>query len=172
MKKSLTINAMRNGKKVAKSVGFVNPDAANSLVGGFAQMLNALSNDTFVSSQVVKTMDTTEEDSSGSSTPATTKLEPTLEPILDEYDLSDKGGYVGITYNGDGILLARTEVDDRGYTGVITNYFSEEYPVSPNTLVLQTEDYVSEYGITIYIHATEGERYAAKTISFVLDRND
>lgn len=35
MKKSLTINAIRNGKKVSKSLGYINSDAANSIVGGF-----------------------------------------------------------------------------------------------------------------------------------------
>lgn len=76
MKKSLTINAIRNGKKVSKSLGYINPDAANSIVGGFAQMVNALSNDTFVNAEVVKKMDTSEEEQqSGGSTPTPAKQE-------------------------------------------------------------------------------------------------
>ena len=96
MKKSLTINATRDGKKVAKSFGYVNPDVANSLVGGFAQMVNALSNDTFVNSQVVKVMDTTEEETGGT-TPAPAGL---LDPQLECQDWGGKG--VAINYLGDG----------------------------------------------------------------------
>ena len=122
MKKSLTINATRNGKKVAKSFGFVNPDVANSLVGGFAQMVNALSNDTFVSSQVVKTMDTTEEEQGGGSAPATGKTIPTMSisAYPDEINLTSQDGvnysyqydasYGDVTftveYNDDGIIYA------------------------------------------------------------------
>ena len=62
MKKSLTINATRNGKKVSKNFGYVNPDVANSIAGGFAQMVNALTTNTFVNAEVVKKMDTTEEE--------------------------------------------------------------------------------------------------------------
>ena len=102
-KKSLTINAVRDGKKVAKSVGFVNPDVANSLVGGFAQMLNALSNDTFVNSQVVKVMDTTEEDSGGGSAPAPAPAKQ--EGIITWVN------HV-INYNGDGTLYRRASGTD------------------------------------------------------------
>lgn len=70
MKKSLTINATRAGKKVAKNIGFVNPNVANSLVGSAAQMFNALTNDTFVNSEVVKVMDTSEEEQSTTPAPA------------------------------------------------------------------------------------------------------
>ena len=62
MKKSLNINATRNGKKVSTSIGYVNPDVANSIAGGFAQMVNALTTNTFVNAEVVKKMDTTEEE--------------------------------------------------------------------------------------------------------------
>ena len=99
-KKSLTINATRNGKKVSKSLGFINPDVANSLVGGFAQMVNALSNDTFVNAEVVKKMDTTEEDTGGGTTPAPAGL---LDPNI-RWGQVLIGGveYEGYTWDGNG----------------------------------------------------------------------
>ena len=121
MKTSLTINATRAGKKVAKSFGYVNPDVANSLVGGFAQMVNALSNDTFVNAEVVKKMDTTEEDTGGGSAPATGKTIPTLSiSTYPEINLTSQDGvnysyqydaaYGDVTftveYNGDGAIYA------------------------------------------------------------------
>ena len=78
---------------------------------------------------------------------------------------------MGITYNGDGKLLARAEADDSGSIRHVATYFSAEYGGSPNTLVIQSEAEIPDY-VTIYIHATEGESYAAKTISFELERND
>lgn len=94
MKKSLNINAIRGGKKVSKNIGYVNPDAPNSLVGGFAQMVNALTNDTFVNAEVVKRMDTTEEEQSGGGTPA--PAGKTQGVITYENGV--------VTYNGDGEL--------------------------------------------------------------------
>ena len=93
MKKSLTINATRDGKKVAKSFGFVNPNVANSLVGGFAQMVNNLTTDTFVNAQVVKTMDTTEEETTPTPTPAPAtdtdnRYQPTISNISAVFDSS------------------------------------------------------------------------------------
>ena len=106
-KKSLTINATRNGKKVSKSLGFINPDVANSLVGGFAQMVNALSNDTFVNAEVVKKMDTTEEDTGGGSTPA-----GLLDPNLRITNAT-------ITWDGDGVC----------YTGNKSSTFTWNDPI-------------------------------------------
>lgn len=100
MKKSLTINATRDGKKVAKSFGFVNPDVANSLVGGFAQMVNALSNDTFVNAEVVKRMDTTEEEQT---TPTPTPAPAGKQEGIITYD--DDQENPTVTYNGDGAVF-------------------------------------------------------------------
>ena len=99
MKKSLTINATRDGKKVAKSFGFVNPNVANSLVGGFAQMVNNLTTDTFVNAQVVKVMDTTEEEQAAA---------PAKQEGIITYD-EDSGI---VTYNGDGTLYYQADRGD------------------------------------------------------------
>ena len=109
MKKNLNINAIRNGKKVSKSLGFVNPDVANSLVGGFAQMVNALTNDTFVNSEVVKVMDTSEEESSSTPTPAPAGK---TEGVITLYDIGndrtasaiEKYSTYRVDYNGDATL--------------------------------------------------------------------
>ena len=107
MKKSLTINATRAGKKVSKNIGYVNPDVANSLVGGFAQMVNALSNDTFVNSQVVKVMDTTEEEqTTPTPTPAPAGKQEGIITINGSRNpiFSAPGNYT-VTYNGDAPFL-------------------------------------------------------------------
>ncbi len=95
MKKSLNINATRNGKKVSKNIGYVNPDAPNSLVGAFAQMVNGLTNDTYVNSEVVKKMDTTEEEQTPTPAPAG-KTEGVITVTEDSY--------FTVNYNGDGEL--------------------------------------------------------------------
>ena len=137
MKKSLTINATRGGKKVSKSLGFVNPDVANSLVGGFAQMVNALSNDTYVNSQVVKTMDTTEEDSSGSSTPAAAGLlDPNLRYYAPASDPTEEQEEEALTWEGDGICYKYSDLNDEPETiekGV-------ETAKDPNTLYVLESD--------------------------------
>ena len=107
MKTSLTINATRAGKKVAKSFGYVNPDVANSLVGGFAQMVNALSNDTFVNAEVVKKMDTTEEEqTTPTPTPAPAGKQEgiitvNVNGVPISYGQEIDGGTITYTYNGD-----------------------------------------------------------------------
>ena len=127
MKKSLTINATRDGKKVSKSLGFVNPDVANSLVGGFAQMVNALSNDTFVNSQVVKVMDTTEEEQGGGSAPAGKQ-----EGIITVDGAAP-------TYNGDGKVYICTG-------GNVTEYnLNDIMPVGPDDILFApaTDNYTA-----------------------------
>ena len=150
MKTSLTINATRAGKKVAKSLGFVNPDAANSIVGGFAQMVNALSNDTFVNAEVVKKMDTTEEDSGGGSAPATGKPVPTLY-VTDNED--DSGT---ITYSGDGQLSACVMHNDHAHT------------ISGSTLQLESSYEKTRQG---YILATETDNFAPAWALFSISNN-
>ena len=109
MKKNLNINAIRNGKKVSKSLGFVNPDVANSLVGGFAQMVNALTNDTFVNSEVVKVMDTSEEESSSTPTPAPAgKTEGVITCDNNFVTVDGTNATVNVSYNGDGTLTGFT----------------------------------------------------------------
>lgn len=94
MKKSLNINATRNGKKVSTSIGYVNPDVANSTAGTFAQMVNALTTNTFVNAEVVKKMDTTEEEqqSGGGGTLVLGKVEQDLYSEFDVMLQSDSDG--------------------------------------------------------------------------------
>ena len=100
MKKSLTINATRAGKKVSKNIGYVNPDVANSLVGGFAQMVNALTTDTFVNAEVVKKMDTNEQEQQSGG--GSGKQEGII--TLSNWSVKRSGSTVDIEYNGDGTL--------------------------------------------------------------------
>lgn len=153
MKKSLTINATRNGKKVAKSFGFVNPDVANSLVGGFAQMVNALSNDTFVNAEVVKKMDTSEEDTSSQSQTPAAKTEPTL--IID----TGYGGNGSYTYNGDGDIFGYVEG---------ASYFLNIDRNDKKFTVIGHDDYtpaVAVFDYTITLYASETANFAAKSVS-------
>ena len=154
MKKSLTINATRNGKKVSKSLGFVNPNVANSIVGGFAQMVNNLTTDTFVNAQVVKVMDTTEEDTSSQSSTPAAKTEPTLT-IQDDGDGS--GFYY---YNGDGDIFGYVPA-----TQEVLNLFTiDRSSQSYNVIDRLTDEPSTSYSITLY--ATETANFAAKSASF------
>ena len=65
--KSLIINSTsQGGKKLQKTMTFINPDCSNEDAGTFAQMANALTTNTYGSAAIVKKMDVTEEDSGGS----------------------------------------------------------------------------------------------------------
>lgn len=157
MKKSLTINATRAGKKVAKNIGFVNPNVANSLVGSAAQMFNALSNDTFVNSEVVKVMDTNEEEQSTTPAPAATKTEPELS--INSFDGKNEPT---ITYNGDGVLFIYGEYISGGYAVPIGGDLYRSEKIIRNFYERLPEDATSA---TLWVHATEGTNYAAKTVS-------
>lgn len=152
MKKSLTINAIRNGKKVSKSLGFINPDAANSIVGGFAQMVNALSNDTFVNAEVVKKMDTSEEEQQGGGATTTQKFAPELTIAFEDYTSGTITHPRGNHSIGD--LFAYAFGTDEG----------EPLPVlinrSDNTFSI---DYNGEDPCTIVIHIAPDSTFCAAT---------
>ena len=166
MKKNLNINAIRNGKKVSKSLGFVNPDVANSLVGGFAQMVNGLTNDTFVNAEVVKVMDTTEEDGSGQQSGGSTKQEPTLTITFGELEIDGADAMLSGTYeyNGDGdVYLYYQRPDNADYPAYLNRADKEFYLESNNGSALGN--------LTVVLHATEGTNYAAKTVSATFHAN-
>lgn len=104
MKKSLNINATRNGKKVSTSIGYVNPDVANSIAGGFAQMVNALTTNTFVNAEVVKKMDTTEEEQQ-SGGGGTGLLDPNLHIDDKSSEITWLGN--GVCKKGDGTVITK-----------------------------------------------------------------
>ncbi len=101
MKKSLNINATRNGKKVSTSIGYVNPDVANSIAGGFAQMVNALTTNTFVNAEVVKKMDTTEEEQQSGGGTVTLYVYPAEDSAN-----PNKIGYLGYETIDSGVRLS------------------------------------------------------------------
>lgn len=68
MKKSLIIDSVsRDGKKLQKTMTFVNPNASNEVAGTFAQMANALTTNTYSKASIVKRMDVTETEQGGGS---------------------------------------------------------------------------------------------------------
>ena len=143
MKKSLTINATRAGKKVAKNIGFVNPNVANSLVGSAAQMFNALTNDTFVNSEVVKVMDTSEEESPSTPTPAPAGK---TEGII-EFDRATGK----ISYNGDAdyvCVFMQTDQTSFDWDAIA--------PAQLSTYTVQVDEYLDYYFL-----ATATENYTA-----------
>lgn len=103
MKKSLNINATRNGKKVSTSIGYVNPDVANSIAGGFAQMVNALTTNTFVNAEVVKKMDTTEEEQQSGG--GSGLLDPNLHIDYKNSEITWFGN--GVCKTGDGTVIEK-----------------------------------------------------------------
>lgn len=168
MKKFLTINATRDGKKVAKSLGFVNPDVANSIAGGFAQMVNALSNDTFVNAEVVKKMDTSEEEQQGGGS-STTKLEPTLTVTRNSYSADDRILF-DVEYDGDGFICCRVHTTAEPISSDANNIaiafgIEGEYQI----IVFRRENGeltippTGEYELVVAV--TETDDYAAKSVS-------
>ena len=158
-KKSLTINAVRDGKKVAKSFGFVNPDVANSLVGGFAQMVNALSNDTFVNSQVVKVMDTTEEEqTTPTPTPAPAGKQEGIITLSESFIDLDRENSTTFSYNGD------AQVNVAWYTVNNSANFSGA-TVSGNTITV--DNVYCNY--VVYAPATDNFTAAVATFTASFD---
>lgn len=69
MQKSLIIDsASTTGKKLQKSVTNVNPAVSNEVAGTFATMANALTTNVYNKATIVKKMDVTEADTSGTVT--------------------------------------------------------------------------------------------------------
>ena len=75
-------------------------------------MVNALSNDTFVNSQVVKVMDTTEEDTGGGSAPATAGKQEGIITVADSHIYTDESYTNTFTYNGDGQVKWASSTSD------------------------------------------------------------
>ena len=101
-------------------------------------------------------------------TPTTAKLEPALyfNEFGWSYDSSRRAYYKEFTYNGDGVVVAYISNENYGRTVGNGTYCA----INRNTNRVYLEqnnssDVVISVAYYIQLHATEGEHYAAKTIT-------
>lgn len=100
MKKSLIIDSVsRDGKKLQKTMTFVNPNASNEVAGTFAQMANALTTNTYSKASIVKRMDVTETEQGGGSS----LLNPNLR--VEDDKITWEGN--GVCKSSDGSVVAK-----------------------------------------------------------------
>lgn len=160
MKKSLNINATRNGKKVSTSIGYVNPDVANSIAGGFAQMVNALTTNTFVNAEVVKKMDTTEEEQQSGGGSGKTEGVILVNGIKDEHGIWYRDETNTITSNsGQNIFFCQTSSFD------VTQVMKSGTIPSGGTLSTTGSDELSHF----YLFAKPTNDFTAATYDFNVD---
>lgn len=170
-KYSAQLKATSNqGKTVTTNISNVNPEAEPLTIKQFAQQLNTLTVNTYDSTDYIITTNLDTE------TPPipTPKTEPTLTVTPEEHTAtvswansstdSGSGRYYTISYNGDGQLYAYTNV-----IGLCVGITPKRSGVMGTFLAVKLgfngEDHVTTYTAgTIYICATEGDDYAAKTI--------
>ena len=172
----LTTNS-QGGKKIQKTITDINPNADSETMLAFAQKLNALTTNTYERTDCVEKYNIDTED-------APSKPEPTLTvqnqtgtdgitlQFLNNY--TDGGGIrcMPITYNGDGELYAYTK--EPGVVVGITTW-NQDQTATGTYLCLRPAWPVNGSkpktftAFTIYIVATEGENYAAKTIELLVE---
>ena len=168
IKVAATLTATDNtGAKVKTNISNVNPEATNTTVKNFAQMLNSLTTNSYV--QTAKTISLicdTDQDITPTPSPTPTpseKLTPTLtlenaSATMAEIFAAmqtDEGLYENpITYNGDGVLSVATS-----YADIVST-------------VDQDFLYVSFIGEgttgTVTLYASEGTEYAAASVTFTI----
>lgn len=145
MQTSLNITSVdSNNNKQTKSLTYINPNASNAELKTAAQKFNAISQNTYTEADRIIKMSVEE-----SYNPAP-KTEPTLS--IGTWTLTQdtiQGAQAQITYNGDGELYTNSDKLSRIING------------EPNYIFIGAQ---SNFSGTL--HATEGNNYTAKTITF------
>lgn len=170
-KYSAQLKATNNqGRTVTTSITNVNPEATAETILSFTQMLNSLTVNTYDSTDYIVTtnLDTEEPDIG--------KIEPTLTlaqgegrngltaAFLTNAAAGDRR-YGAVTYNGDGTLHAYTDV-----VGAAVGIMNQDGTQTPGTYVVLAPGWSlaelkpSSFSGKIYVAATAGDTYAAKTI--------
>lgn len=126
--KSLIINSTSTGgKKLQKSMTFINPNVANSIVGAFATMANALTTNTYNGATIVKKMDVSEADSSASGTPTVT---------LKDFD------NLSASHEGNTLIVGGTETIEGGIRIYVIEQNSEYDSEDPESWELENCGYI------------------------------
>lgn len=104
MKKSLVTSSFtQKGKKATKTTNFINPDTKNAQLAAFAQMVNALTTNNYITADVVTRRNVLEADEeSGSQSSADGKTIPAL--ALNDWDYLEPIYFASISYAGDGVI--------------------------------------------------------------------
>lgn len=132
-----------NDTKQTTTITYARPGAENAALKSLAQALVALTTNEYISASIVRKSDIDETSES--------KLEPTL--YFSDWTKSGSYVYATIIYNGDGELFYKGSVANAGM------YMSD------GKLYIDKSEIVLE-GFVVTVYATEGESYAAKTLSY------
>ena len=125
-----------SGKKVTKSISNINNDAGNTALTTAASLFTAISNTTYIDADRITKMSLTEQ------------YEPKTEPVL-SVDSTGK-----VTYNGDGTIFIKA---------------AGNYNVSlqsNNELIAYNIGSTAQSQFACTIYASEGDNYAAKSVTF------
>ena len=168
----LTTNS-QGGKKIQKTITDINPNADSETMLAFAQKLNALTTNTYERTDCVEKYNIDTED-------APSKPEPTLTVTngtgvqgitrawLEQLTIAGDIRHLPITYNGDGELYAYTDLHFMA-VGISFHNSVPEVVAAAGWGNSVNKPSSFETGKKVYLVATEGENYAAKTIEIALD---
>jgi len=171
-KYSAQLKATNNqGRTVTTSITNVNPEATSETILSFTQMLNSLTVNTYDSTDYIVTTNLdTEEPDIGKTEPTLTLTQPgegrngLTAAFLANAETGDRR-YGAVTYNGDGTLHAYTDV-----VGAAVGITNQNGTQTQGTYVVLAPGWhlnelkPSSFSGKIYVAATAGDTYAAKTI--------
>ena len=171
----LTTNS-QGGKKIQKTITDINPNADSETMLAFAQKLNALTTNTYERTDCVEKYNIDTEDAPSKPEPTLTVQNQTGTAGITLAWLNSRTNGEGIrsmpmTYNGDGELYAYTTEKDIavGISDIDEVKASGTYLTMKPGWVGNVERPKTFTEFTIYIVATEGENYAAKTIELLVE---
>lgn len=153
------------GRKQQQSITDVNPNADTTALKTFAQMCNALTTDTYVSTDRIDKINCDLEAGTSKTTPTFSASKTTFSKALAGQDATstDDGMIYNsrwtvqttVTYNGDGVLYASVNnaIDTFTVTYSSANTYTVKAITSTSTTLPQT----------ITIHTTETDTYKAAT---------
>ena len=150
MKKSLVTSSLkpRATKKSTKTLNYINPKTTNEQLKIFSQLTTALTNNTYITADVVKKMNVNELDE------ADLSGRPVPELTLNYWDYLDPIYFASISYAGDGVLDTSTGTivggilavlaPDGNFSGFLTATGSESFAPAQLMFSHVTENVVEE----------------------------
>lgn len=174
-KRSLILTSTSNqGKKLQKTFTDVNPAATSESMLTAVQMINELTTATYVQTDLVEKYNLDTEDAPSKTEPTLTLTQPgegrdgLTAAFLANAAPQDRR-YGAVTYDGDGTLCVYTDV-----VGAAVGIMNSNGQSTGTYVVLApgwNSDAIkpSSFSGKVYLVATEGENYAAKTIEITIE---
>lgn len=137
METSINILSTADGKKKQKSITNINPNATNAELSEVGQMINALTTNTYVETVRIDKQNVLEPSPSGGD-----KTEPIFIVEDGSYEYNGDGKVYGFAYSANGTLSIAIDREEKVWE-------------------------ISGSAGTVELYASEGDNYAAKSVTYV-----